>query len=48
MYLKFFMLFVDIQTSFAAKEALERHIIYEGGYYKLHSHFHAILSLMLR
>jgi hypothetical protein len=44
----FLCFLVDIQTSFAAKEALEGHIIYEGGYYKLHSHFHAILNLMLR
>jgi len=34
------MLFlVDIQTAVAAKEALEGHSIYEGGYCKLHLAF---------
>jgi hypothetical protein len=30
---------VDIQTAVAAKEALEGHSIYEGGYCKLHLTF---------
>jgi hypothetical protein len=35
----FYASLVDIQTAVAAKEALEGHSIYEGGYCKLHLTF---------
>lgn len=35
----FYVFFIDIQTAVAAKEALEGHSIYEGGYCKLHLAF---------